>query len=199
MELLVSLWIRISRRIYDDLDFSLSLSLSKSLSLKFSILAALRRCESLLSSIGGLHRERDQYIYTSIHLYIYTLYIYTSIHYTSIFCTCDVIIMSDKERNRLKIFVGNLPFTADNKAVQMHFQECGRIVGVNVSFFTFFFAFRDVDVVSYSLSLFSSFEWYEWMMMKGSPLYEKIYESMFWTLNHEETLIRSLRRNLVFA
>ena len=57
--------------------------------------------------------------------------------------------MSNKERNRLKIFVANLPFTADNKAVQMHFQECGRIVGVNVSFF--FSTFRDVDVV---LSLF---------------------------------------------
>ena len=34
--------------------------------------------------------------------------------------------------NRLKIFVGNLPFTADNKSVQSHFESCGRIVGVNV-------------------------------------------------------------------
>ena len=40
--------------------------------------------------------------------------------------------MSD-ERNRLKIFVGNLPFNCDNKAVQLHFEGCGKIVGVNVS------------------------------------------------------------------
>lgn len=40
---------------------------------------------------------------------------------------------TSEKLNHLKIFVGNLPFDADQNDVQRIFRDCGDVVGVNVS------------------------------------------------------------------